>query len=219
MKTIILACQTIKDEVEAARERTGCLHEIVWVESGLHNVPDKLRARLQEELDGLCDADRVLMAFGFCGNSMLGITAGNKELVFPKVDDCITLVLGSFAARRAILDKSPTYFLTQGWLTHESNIWKEYEYSLEKYGEENTAIIYDMLLANYRSLGVIDTGCYDYEEFCKRAAVIADTLKLKLERHNGTISYISELLTGPWNEERYITIPPGGVVTMEMLVC
>ena len=51
MKTVILACNTIRDELEKAAMETNCPYEFVWVESGLHLVPDSLRRRLQEELD------------------------------------------------------------------------------------------------------------------------------------------------------------------------
>ena len=217
MKTAILACQTIKDEIEKAYSLAGCDHDIFWVESGLHNNPDKLRVRLQEELDKITDVDRVILGFGFCGNSVLGLVAGNYELIIPKVDDCITLVIGSVEARNAISAEAATYFLTQGWLTHESNIWKEYQYSLKKYGKKKTAMIYDMMLGHYKRLGVIDTGCYDFEEFFNNTVEIAKTFKLNHERLDGTITYISELLTGPWDDSRYLIIAPGETITHEMI--
>ena len=51
MKTVILSCRTLEDELLAALAKSGKDYEIVWLESGLHNVPKKLTARLQEELD------------------------------------------------------------------------------------------------------------------------------------------------------------------------
>ena len=234
MRTVVLACQTLKDEVEAAYRLVGCTHEIAWVESGLHNTPAKLSARLQKALDKLSNIDmpdasgvkgsadtanstlladksgsvgRVLLVFGQCGNATAGLKAKGFEIIIPRVDDCITLVLGSMEARRVAMAESPTYFLTRGWLSHESNIWKEYQFCLEKYGEEETALTYESILAHYKRLGIIDTGCYDFEAFFESSKEIAETFRLKLERLPGTISYIANLLSGPWDSERFITVP------------
>ena len=51
MKTVILACNTIRDELEKSALAADCRHPFIWIESGLHLVPDSLRKRVQEELD------------------------------------------------------------------------------------------------------------------------------------------------------------------------
>ena len=147
MNAMILACETIRDEIDRARELTSVDYPIVWVESGLHNHPEKLRAVLQEHLDSGNDYERILMAFGSCGNSVIGLKTGDYELVIPRVDDCISLMIGSVERRMVIGKAGGTYFLTPGWLRGERNIWAEYEYSRDKYGEETARSIMEMMLA------------------------------------------------------------------------
>ena len=74
---------------------TECSYPVMWIESGLHINPDSLRKRLQEELDHLGNIDRALLAFGYCGNALLGLRAEHFRLIFPRAEDCITLMLGS----------------------------------------------------------------------------------------------------------------------------
>ena len=83
MNTVIIACQTLKNELEAAMAASGRSFEIRWIESGLHNVPKKLHATLQEHLDQCGGFDTVLLVMGYCGNSVAGIETRDFQLVMP----------------------------------------------------------------------------------------------------------------------------------------
>lgn len=218
MKTVLLACRTIEEELGLALQKTGSTDlEVRWVQSGLHNTPDKLRLRIQEELDKLEHVDRVLLGFGFCGNAVLNLEARDFELILPRVDDCITLMLGSYAARTRISAEGGTYFLTHGWLQNESNIYKEYEYAVKKYGQEIADDIYKTMLAHYTHLGIIDTGAYDFDLFIAQTKPIAKTLGLEPKLLCGTLSYIEKLLTGPWTEDYFVRIARHESITAKML--
>lgn len=39
--------------------------------------------------------DRILLATGFCGDSFCGLETRHTELIIPRTDDCISLLLGS----------------------------------------------------------------------------------------------------------------------------
>ncbi len=208
VETVILACSTIRNELEKAAEETNCPYRFIWVESGLHLVTDSLRRRLQEELDRISDAQRVLLAFGFCGNAVLGLKSGDHELVIPRADDCITLLLGSRENREQCSRQGGVYFLTRGWLEGEINIWKEYQAVLARFGQERTDRIYRRMLAHYKFLGLIDTGAYDLSSLLPSVREISDTLKLELIILEGTDRYLKRFLSGPWTSDHFIIIPP-----------
>ena len=42
LKTAILACKTLRHEIEKACEKYNIDYPIHWIESGLHNYPEKL---------------------------------------------------------------------------------------------------------------------------------------------------------------------------------
>lgn len=208
MKIAILACKTLKHEIEKACNDNNIDYPIYWVESGLHNYPEKLHKTVQEELDKLQDFDRVIMTFGLCGNALLGIKSNNLELIMPKVDDCISLMLGSVDERRKYGGKNGMYFLTKGWIEGERNLWVEYQYTIEKYGEETGKEVFDMMLNHYKTLGIIDTKCYDLSEIMPLCREISETLNLKLKILEYPIDYIEKLLTGPWDEKKFVVIKP-----------
>lgn len=214
MSTLVVACRTISDELNMAIRETGCNYPVLWVDSGLHVYPDSLRDHLQKELNRIGNVDLVLLAFGYCGNSLLGLTPPAYRMIFPRVDDCITLLLGSKERRNEISDEMGTYFLTKGWLDYEKNIWVEYQESIKRYGKVKTDRIYKMLLEHYKRLGIIETGAYELESFLERTKNIAKDLKLKHHVIPGTTRYLKKLLTGPWDEE-FILINPGETVAME----
>ncbi len=214
MGTVLLACRTIEDEVLRVASETGFAGEVRWIESGLHNRPEVLRARLQEELDRIDGADTVLLAFGYCGNSLVGLTAGGFRLVFPRADDCITLLLGSCARRQEVSAEVGTYFLTKGWLEHETNLWAEHQAAVRKWGAERAERLRARMLAHYGRLAVVETGAYDLPAFVERTRPIAEALKLEHAVVPGSLLFLGKLLTGPWDED-FVSISPGETVTIE----
>lgn len=213
MNTLIIACRTIADELNMVIKEIDCNYPILWIDSGLHNFPELLRKRLQEELDHVSNVDQVILVFGFCGNSLLGITAPNYKLIFPRVDDCITLLLGSCQKRKEISDEMGTYFLTKGWLDYETNIWVEYQATVKKYGKTRADRIFKAMLQHYERLAIVETGAYNLDVFIEKTKLIANDLKLTHQVVSGELSYVKKLLTGPWDEE-FVIIQPGETVAL-----
>ena len=216
MKTAIVACKTMEDELNSALEKTGCGYPVIWLDSGLHNVPKRLQTAVQEAIDG-ADADRVLLALGFCGNALAGVEAGKAELILPRVDDCISLLLGSVRRRLEITDRYAAYFFTEGWLRGERNIWVEHLHMLEKYGEEVTEALEEDMFGHYRTLGLLDCGEKPVEPLIEHTKMIADALHLEQKVIPASVDYLRELLTGPWPEERFLRVSPGGRIELSAM--
>jgi hypothetical protein len=217
MNTVIVACKTLEAELRYAMEKTGINYTVEWIESGLHNTPKLLTERLQVIFNGIASR-RVLVAMGFCGNSVQGVTAGSFELIMPRADDCISILLGSVKARTDISVKHAAYFLTDGWLRGERNLWTEYLYTVDKYGEEEAESIAKMMFANYRTLGLLDSGAESIEQLIEKTKIIAETLGLEQAVFPATTTYLEELLTGPWDESRFLIKAPGETVTSKDLL-
>ena len=211
MKTTIVACKTIEDELRFAMERTGTGYPIVWLEQGLHNVPAELKSAVQTALDGI-GAGRVLLAMGFCGNAIRGVRISVEELVIPRVDDCISLLLGSVARRLEVSREYSAYFFTEGWLRGERNIWVEHQHMLEEYGEELTEELEKSMFGHYRTLGLLDCGIKPVEPLVEGTKMIADGLHLQQQVIPATTRYLADLLTGPWTPERFVTLRRGAEI-------
>ena len=146
MKTEIIACKTIQQEVELAIQMTGVDYPVHWLEAGLHNVNKKLHDTLQAVLDSL-HCDRVLLALGVCGNAVSGLQVRDYELIMPRVDDCVSLLLGN-DKRRAIGAEKVTYFLTKGWLQVKGDfaIGRSFDrHAIEQFANEKETYVYDIL--------------------------------------------------------------------------
>lgn len=212
MKTVIAACKTLEDELNFAIHKTGITYPVEWIESGLHNTPKKLNARISELLCRI-NAERVLLVMGFCGNSIQGIKAGNFELIVPRVDDCISLLIGSLKKRSDVSREYAAYFLTDGWMRGERNLWVEYQYAVHKYGEDEAKNIAELMYGHYRTLGILDVGVNPINPLIESTKIIADTLNLEQKVIPASVSYIEQLLTGPWPEDKFIVKAPEEEIT------
>lgn len=216
--TCVIACSMVRDELERAFEQTGCHYPVTWLDAGLHNYPDRLRQEIQTALDQVEGCRRVLLAYGFCGNSIAGIRAGDFEVILPRADDCITVLLGSRERRTALSKCCGAYFLTRAWLHGERNIRVEYQYAVDKYGEEQGREIFNMMFGNYRQLVLLDDGCYPLEETVKEAEATAALLGLTCTSVPASNQRFQDLLTGPWPEKWFLQLSPGETLSMERLL-
>jgi len=217
LKTAVIACRTLEDELNWAMERTGCDDPVLWLEQGLHNVPQQLRDAVQTALDE-AGADRVLLAMGFCGNSLAGLRVPKLELIVPRVDDCISLLLGSVKRRLEISREYSAYFFTEGWLRGERNIWVEHQHMLDTYGEELTEELEKSMFGHYRTLGLLDCGIKPIGTLIEGTKMIADGLHLTQQVIPASARYLADLLTGPWPAERFLTVRGERTITDEDLL-
>lgn len=214
LRAVILACRTIRNELQLAIEETGVKHPVVYVESGLYNNRESLHEKIQEEVEIIGDVDVILMVLGYCGNSLMGVKSSCCKIVIPRVNDCIALLLGSADARKKKSREMNTYFFTQGWLEHEKNILREYERCVTLYGQERTLRIMKTMFGNYRRFMVINTGAYPLESVVPQVREFARTLNMLHEIVPGSLRLLHKLLLGPWDEE-FIVLEPGQEITMD----
>lgn len=213
---VIVGCRTLENELLATIRETGCQAPVRWIRSGLHNTPALLHDALDSVLEECRGYTHILLAMGFCGNSMAGVRTRDSMLIVPRADDCISLLLGSMH-RRSELNSSGTYFFTEGWLRGERTIMVEYQHAVKRYGLEMADRIFNDMLKNYHHAALVDTGCYDMERAGEETRQIADALHLSYREIPGTLSWLKTLLTGPWTDEQFVRIPPDTVISASHL--
>lgn len=211
MKTCILCCGSLEKEVRLAMNRRQISYPLEILTDNNHDSPRRLSASIQNKLDQM-DAQRVLMAFGTCGGAMVGLRSGNLTLVIPRVDDCLSLLMGSMEQRYA-LSGGFGLFLTDSWMNHEKSIESELGRIRSRYPPERADKVISALYGHFRSLNVIDTGAYDVASLLPRSRVLARQLELEHRVVRGTTAYLEALLQGPWESDRFIVIPPNAVIS------
>lgn len=220
MKWVLLACSTVRMELERALDTSGCvLDEVFWIESGLHDTPELLRKAIQRDLDRIEDGALVLCGFGSCGRAIVGVETKAHTLIVPRIDDCITWLAGSWEHRRQWEEDGAVYYMTPAWAEGEHSLYRDYCYAVGKYGKEMADEIFGSMLKHYRYLGIVDTGVFDFEEFAEKMKPAAMELKLEIKRCIGTLSWMEALFDEEQQDgERFLLVPPFTTVTAEMLV-
>lgn len=204
MDSIVIACETLKDELNAAVNITGSRLPIIWIDSKYHLDPGGLRKKLQQEIDSITNVKNILLAFGCCGNALIGIKATTANLIIPKTDDCISMVLSKQGEKFKRLKK--TYFLTKGWIESPRSLTEEYTRAVTRYGKRKAERIFKLMLNSYKYLMLIDTKSYDVNKYVCKAQKIADITNLELIIENGGIWFLKKLLTGPYDDDFCIEV-------------
>jgi len=218
LKTVVIACCTIEDEINAVQKTLPNPLPVVWTEAGLHNYPLKLKDGIRQEINSISGAENILLLSGYCGNTVEGLVAPRAQLVIPRVEDCISLLLGGDEIRHEVSSKAPAYFLTEGWLRYEHNICWEYERCVEKYGKAMTLRIFQSMLAHYSAFDFINTGSYHVKSAMTRTTALAASLNLSQNIVPGNLRLIAKALRGEWDEE-FLIVPPGVPVHLEYCRC
>jgi hypothetical protein len=210
----IVACRTLAPEIELVMQGRSIDMPLTFVEPGRHTRPEKLRDCIQEGIDSVPAGKTILLAFGFCGNGMVGVKSRSHILVMPRAADCVPLFLGSRRIREAYGIR--TYFYTRGYLESESNLVKDYAGILEKYGEKRSLRVLREMMRHYKNIAIIDTGAFDPGELKERVAPFAALINVPVSVVPGNLRLIDALLRGDWRNDEFLVIPRGAGVSFEM---
>lgn len=208
--TLVMACATVIEEM-LPHLPPGIDHQVF--DFGLHVNPDKLRRTLQEAIDAVSGQyDTIILGYGLCSQAVIGIKANHCTLVVPRVDDCIAIFLGSRSAYCAQSRAEPgTYYLTKGWIEVGDTPFAEYDRMLERYGAKGAERIMHLMLANYKRLGLINTGQYDLERYRDYARRIAERFGLRYEEIEGSDALVKKMIYGPWDDD-FVVVQPGETI-------
>lgn len=210
-RVLLIACEMLKDELQLAMERTQIAPEILWIEKGLHDRPEQLRAVLQETIDAAAKTYRtILIGVAYCGGALDGICSREATLVIPRFDDCIRMLLSTKPGETEA-DCRCMYF-TKQWMDSECYIVREFEGYCQTYGPRKGKRIIQAMIGNYRELRLLDSGAYEIPPYEARLAVDAASLGLKHSVQTGSIRVLEKLLQQQIDDE-FLVLPPGKVLT------
>jgi len=164
MKLKVVACDVLSRELYWCAARASNHVNLTLLPQGLHDNSDTCRSRLQAEIDAVRPDlyDAVLLGYGLCNNSLVGVRAGAIRTIIPRAHDCITLLLGSKERYARLFAERPgTYWFSAGWLESaeegreqfapKSNSGlgpmyrRDWDELVAKYGEENARYLTDFM--------------------------------------------------------------------------
>lgn len=206
-KTKVLACATVMEEMLPLLPDDV---EYEVLDFGLHLTPDKLRNSLQEAIDRSArHCSRIVLGYGLCSLAVVGLRAKTCTLIVPRIDDCISIFLGSSRAYKLQAAREPgTYYLTKGWIEVGDTPFEEYNALAERYGPARAERMIRLVLRNYTRLAYIDTGVKDQDRYREYTRRIAERFGLRYEEIKGSKELVEKMVYGPYDED-FVVAPPG----------
>jgi hypothetical protein len=230
LKLKVIACDVFKREISYLVSRSPCFVDVSYLSQGLHTTPDILRARLKEEIQsangefpynhfGLSPSyDYIVLLYGLCENSIVGLQSERVPLVAPRAHDCITLLLGSRTRYDELFHGHPgIYWYSRGWIECSLQPGRErYEYTYkeyrDKYGEDNAEYLMEMeqsWFKNYNRAVFIDWNCLGNAEYYRNyTRTCVEYLHWEFEETKGDPSLLKTIHNGTFEENEVLIIPP-----------
>lgn len=222
---VVLSCQVLQEMLTALLP-AGLAAEVQFLDYGLHRFPKKMTLSLQEAIDAIEEPSLVVLGYGLCGNGLQGLKAGKHILLVPRVDDCISLLLGSYQDYIHQFSAVPgTYYLSKGWLESGSHPLKEYEEYVPRYGAHEAMWIMDQQYQHYERLVLVAHSEADLEAYRPQAQEVArfcERWGMRYEEILGSDSYVRRLVEAAAAPDQadgdFVVIPPGGEIRQELFM-
>lgn len=218
----LIACEVFNDEIELLA--AGASHIAVrrTLEIGLHDRPDEMRQVLQSAIDELTPRDdikAVVLAYGLCGRGTAGLSSRRHPLVMPRAHDCISVFLGSkeWHAERQL--KCPgCHHYTPGWNRARrvpgpdrlEALRREFSMRFDPEDVEFLLESERSMWAHYQTATFIDLGTANAVAEAEYTRKCAEWLGWGFEHLQGDPALLRDLLTGPWDDRRFLIVPAGG---------
>jgi G3E family GTPase len=223
----ILACDVFEEELQHLGGSNPPWAALGQLPMGLHDQPDHLRAQVQTTIAGIESnpaIETIALAYGRCGNGLLGVKAERCQLILPQAHDCISILLGSCERHAAILKENPgSYFFSPGWVRGKRVPGPDREsYLRELYAEryaDDPDMIDDLVEADSDTFAQHNCAAYvaitdnsAAADYCRNCALHLGWSHWQLE---GDPSFLDDLIHARWDDSRFLRIPPGHCIAAD----
>ncbi len=232
MRIAFIGCMVMYREVsKMVSELENHVHPF-WIEQGLHDTPEMLKRKLQRTIDEIEEIhehentktkaikrgyDAIVLGYGLCSNSILGLSSKLLPLVVPRCDDCIAIFLGSYKRYLDLFNtRKGIYWYSRGWMQENHCPSKEYfqklkYYYIEEYDEDTADYLIEQetgFIKDYENLYFIKSDILSDEKELEISKKIATEFGWKHRIVEGDSSLIYAMLTGNW-DERFLVCEKG----------
>jgi hypothetical protein len=217
MQIRLIACRVMIDEMRPFLP-LGVEAEVFEISQ--HVRPKSLKTELQaavDRADGKCDA--ILLGYGLCSNSVVGLRARKSRIVMPKMHDCIGIFLGSHKAYLEEMAREPAFFLTKGYIrgyeTDQSGPMSEFDKVAQRYGREKAEKLVGGMMQPYKRLVYLQTSeDTEIEADREYSQKMAARFNMRYEERPGTSALLRRMVEGDWRDD-FVVVEPGQEITLE----
>jgi hypothetical protein len=218
----LIACKVLQREAYFCAARSWNIVDVVLMEQGLHDEPDRLRREVQKALERTHDIqgrpyDASLLGYGLCSNGVVGLAAP-IPLVIPRGHDCITVLLGSKQRYQEYFDSHRgVYWYSPGWIESGKQPSQErYDRLLEeytrKYGADNAQYLMEVeqtWIKEYKWATFVDWGLVGADVYRTYTRQCADFLGWSYDELTGDPALMQRFVDGVWSSEEFLVVEPG----------
>jgi len=218
----LIVCKVLQREAYYCAARSPNVVDIVLMEQGLHDTPDRLRQEVQKALQQTRDIqdrpfDASLLGYGLCSNGTVDLTA-EIPVVIPRGHDCITLLLGGKERYQEYFDSHRgVYWYSPGWIESGKQPSRQrYELLLaeytEKYGADNAEYLMEVeqtWMKEYNWATYVDWGLVDSDDYRAYTKECADFLGWNYDELPGDAGLMQRFVDGVWSDEEFLVVEPG----------
>jgi hypothetical protein len=218
----LIVCKVLQREAYFCAARSPNVVDVVLMEQGLHDEPDRLRSEVEVALERTHDVqgrpyDATLLGYGLCSNGVVGLSA-DVPVVIARGHDCITLLLGSrqryqdyFDAHRGV------YWYSPGWIEAGKQPSQErcerlLEHYTAKYGPDNAQYLMEVeqtWMKEYEWATFVDWGLTDADDYRAYTKRCAEYLGWNYDEQRGDPGLMQRFVDGHWSEKEFLVLPPG----------
>jgi len=218
----LIVCKVLQREAYYCAARSPHVVDIVLMEQGLHDEPDRLRQEVQKSLARTCDIqdrpyDASLLGYGLCSNGVVGLGA-EIPIVIPRGHDCITLLLGAKECYQEYFDTHRgVYWYSPGWIESGKQPSRQrYEQLLAeytaKYGADNAEYLMEVeqtWMKEYSWATYVDWALVDGERYKAYTRQCAEFLGWNYDELAGDSGLMQRFVDGIWSEKEFLVVKPG----------
>lgn len=210
MEDKIIACPTLRYELEAARKEFKCQTPIHYIPQQLHNDPEELHKHLQNLIDHTNDADRLIICVSSCGGGTANLQASNCDLIVPRTRDCVDILLSGDSLQNLNRPMDGCLF-TKGWVDFNCNSEHSLENLTKEHGKEYAENFLRRLYAGFNKFYFVDTGLGHLEDIQKRMAPLVKCLDGSTQIIKGNYGILKKIAKSQFDEDFQI-VPKGSSV-------
>lgn len=213
--TVVLACSSLLDYVNAAQEKLGTDYPVIVLDRKNHIDPELMKEKVREVMNDLPGrVTTVLVAMAFCGGVWDHVSFP-RRVVIPRADDCVSILLHRTDADEPNMKETGHLYLYEKDPKDFSALVMFYDDSVKskEYDGMDPEFLHHMWFDNYHYMDIIDTGlndCYT-EEYAAAAQNEADQINAALDYVPGSNLMMEKLLSGRWDSQ-FVVAQPGHLI-------
>ena len=240
MRIKLISCDVFLRLVSAFVATSPHIIDVEYVPMLAHNEPDILRENLQARINAAAcerDYDLFVLSYGLCGNATLGLSCPVK-MIIPRIHDCCAMFMGSkekfaeeFAGKLSMRWCTSGYYERchmekglAGDTSRRRETYPEYQALIEQFGEDNAEYIWQTMYPEIETpeAAYIKIKGFEMPGYEAGFRSLVEKQGKTLRILEGDATYLHDLVNGPWDDARFLTVNPGekigAVYDMEQVV-